>query len=256
MNHHREAGGTAPNSEACRACRQALSDHLDGELPPAARDEVAAHLDSCTDCARVAEQLEAIRRQARALGPVRPARDLWPGIRARLGDPDVVALPVDREARDGVAPWQRVVRLTVPQLAAAGLVLALLSGGGAWVLLPASAGRSVVTGESDMTADVPSGPAASRVAADAGAALGASGTGAGAVEELHAILAEAGGRLDANTVRVLEKNLAVIERAIAEARAALEVDPGNAYLQEHLRSSEDRRRDYLAQARMLLNRSS
>lgn len=255
MDHHREAGGTAPNSEACRACRRALSDHLDGQLPPAARDEVAAHLDSCTDCAHVAEQLEAIRRQARALGPVQPARDLWPGIRARLDDPDVFALPVDRDAHDRVAPWQRVVRLTVPQLAAAGLVLALLSGGGAWALLPPS-GPSVATGEPGVTADVPSGPAASRMAADAGAALGAAGAGSGAVEELHSILAESDGRLDANTVRILEKNLAVIERAIAEARAALEVDPGNVFLQDHLRSSEDRRRDYLVQARTLLNRSS
>jgi anti-sigma factor RsiW len=254
MSRHHEAGGSTSGTETCRTCQDALSDHLDGRLPAEARSEVLAHLRSCASCARLAEQLDSIRRQARALGPVQPPRDLWPGIRARLDEPDVVALPVDRHEHDRVAPWRRVVRLTVPQLAAAGLVLALLSGAGVWALLLPSTGPSVA-GAAGID-DVPERPGASLVAGDAGTGPVADADRGGAVEELRAIVEEARGRLDANTVQVLERNLIVIERAIAEARAALEMDPANAFLQDHLRSSEDRRRDYLEQARTLVDRSS
>jgi anti-sigma factor RsiW len=255
MSRHHEAGQSTSGTETCRTCQDALSDHLDGLLQAEARGEVLAHLRSCASCARLAEQLDSIRRQARALGPVQPPRDLWPGIRARLDEPDVVALPVARHEHDRVAPWRRVVRLTVPQLAAAGLVLALLSGAGVWaLLLPSSTGPSVAGAGG--IADEPERPAASLVGGDAGTGPVADADRGGAVEELRAIVDEARGRLDANTVQVLERNLIVIERAIAEARAALDMDPANAFLQDHLRSSEDRRRDYLEQARTLVDRSS
>jgi hypothetical protein len=68
------------------------------------------------------------------------------------------------------------------------------------------------------------------------------------LEELEAALLEGRGTLDPNTLRLLEKNLAVIERAIAESRAALEVDPGNDYLERHLRNALESKRTYLEEA--------
>jgi hypothetical protein len=55
-----------------------------------------------------------------------------------------------------------------------------------------------------------------------------------AVAELQGILWQHRGELDSATVRVLEENLAAIDRAIAEAQAALADDPANSYLSTHL----------------------
>jgi hypothetical protein len=55
-----------------------------------------------------------------------------------------------------------------------------------------------------------------------------------AVAQLQAALVAGRGLLDTSTVRVLQENLAIIDRAIAQARAALAADPGNAYLNLHL----------------------
>jgi len=52
-------------------------------------------------------------------------------------------------------------------------------------------------------------------------------------------------RLDTATVRIVRKNLAVIDRAISEARMALRNDPGNAYLNLHLANTMRRKVDLL-----------
>jgi hypothetical protein len=54
-------------------------------------------------------------------------------------------------------------------------------------------------------------------------------------------------------VRILEKNLAVIDRAIRESVAALAVDPGNEFLVDHLEGAYRRKVDYLREATALLS---
>ena len=66
--------------------------------------------------------------------------------------------------------------------------------------------------------------------------------------QLERVLAEDRGRLDSTTVRVIEQNLAVIDRAIADARRALAADPGNPYLSTYLAHTMRRKIDLLRQA--------
>lgn len=99
--------------------RPLLHDLVDGRLAPAARAAVAAHADACQACARELAELRALRDAAAALpAGVPPADDLWPGIAARLGDPDVRRVPA------APAPARRP-RLT--WLAAAVVAAALLA---------------------------------------------------------------------------------------------------------------------------------
>jgi anti-sigma factor RsiW len=230
-----------------------LSDYLDGELDEAGRRDVAAHLARCPACADVAHDLTEVRLLARALGQVEPPVDLWPALRSRLEQADVVVLPVDRPS--GAPPlWRRAVRVTTGQLAAAGLVLALAGGAGAWWLRPlAESGPTSV----ELAAGSDPGAAAARqadvVSSDGREAAGEAG---GALETLQGLLRDAGDRLDPNTARILEKNLAVIERAIDETVAALRVDPDNQFLEAYLRAGLERRRSYLQEARALVEASS
>jgi hypothetical protein len=138
------------------------------------------------------------------------------------------------------------VRFTVPQLAAAGLALALATGVGGWSL------RSLGAGGMDGTAVPPEGGSA----VPAMEAATGSDPLADEVRELERTLAAARDRLDPNTLRIIEKNLAVVERAIQESVAALEVDPGNAYVEGHLRASLERKRTYLREAARLTEWSS
>ena len=55
-----------------------------------------------------------------------------------------------------------------------------------------------------------------------------------AVAELQRVLYEHRAELDTATVRILEQNLALIDRATEEARRALAADPANPYLHGHL----------------------
>ena len=66
-----------------------------------------------------------------------------------------------------------------------------------------------------------------------------------AIADLQAALTQNESRLDTGTVRIVRQNLALIDRAIAEARIALQKDPGNAYLNLHLADTMRRKVELL-----------
>jgi len=71
------------------------------------------------------------------------------------------------------------------------------------------------------------------------------GTTDAAIADLQATLTQNESRLDTTTVRIVRQNLAIIDRAIAEARVALQKDPGNAYLNLHLANTMRRKVELL-----------
>ncbi len=72
----------------CRFCRARLEEFSDGQLPASEREKVAAHLESCADCARALGELESQAHLSRAaLGELAPAPappDLRLKVRAAL----------------------------------------------------------------------------------------------------------------------------------------------------------------------------
>jgi hypothetical protein len=73
-----------------------------------------------------------------------------------------------------------------------------------------------------------------------------------AVADLTRVLHENRSRLEPRTVAVIERNLATIDRAIAEARAALERDPGDPFLNSHLAEGRRRKLALLREAKNLV----
>lgn len=207
-----------------------LSEYLDGELAPSERTALEAHFASCGDCRTTLEELRRVVMRARALDDRPPAADLWPAIAEHVG---VVSLAARAERA------RRRFTFTVPQLAAASVALALLSGGGAWLL----SRRETVAARSTASTTSPVLMNASAYASDARYAA--------QVATLERALESGRGRLDTATVRVIEKNLGIIDRAIRDAQSALAGDPANAYLNLHLAQEMRRKLELLRQAATL-----
>jgi len=129
---------------------------------------------------------------------------------------------------------------TVPQLAAASVVLALLSGGGAWLIgqrgiVPTP--PVLVTERAPALLNASAYPGDARFAAQ--------------VADLERAVARGRGQLDTATVRVIDKNLRIIDRAIRSAQSALAADPANSYLNLHLAQEMRRKLELLRQAATL-----
>lgn len=220
-----------------------LSGYLSDELSSADKLAVEAHLSNCDDCNATLRDLARIVTEAGALGDIEPPRDLWPGIDAAIAsngnDSHVIAFPGSRPPK--TAPSSGRVELSRRGLVAASVALIALSGTAAWF-----AGRATTT------ANVPS--AAAPVAPTTGAVLPVAGDPAapeamaGELAILEDVLSTARSVLDPNTVRVLERNLGVIEQAIADSREALAQDPGNTFLAQHLERMYRRKLVYLQDA--------
>ena len=214
-----------------------LSEYLDGELLTGERTALEQHLLGCEACRATLAELRRVVARAQALDDTPPAADLWPAIARRIGAgtaSDVTDL--------GVYRARRRISVTVPQLAAAGIALMLVSGSVVWKVLSPGATPVAVTPAPPAIAPVPDGAPAAW-SGDASYDL--------VIARLEQLLAEHRTALDTATVRVLEKNLEIIDRAIAEARAALAADPASAYLNHHLARTMRRKVDLLRQASAL-----
>jgi len=209
-----------------------LSEYLDEELPATERAALEAHLETCNDCSAVLSDLRRVVDRARVAEEYVPRRDLWPGIASRIGATRAASPRIGRR-------WS----FSLPQLAAAAILLMTLSGGATWLLRPTT--LSPVGGPIATMA-----PAGTPVAVNASSS--ASQSYAAAVADLERVLASGRGQLDTTTVRVIEQNLAAIDQAIAQAQRALLADPANLYLNTHLAETMRRKLDLLRQAATLV----
>lgn len=217
-----------------------LSEYLDAELPADQREMLASHLRECAECAATLADLRRVAGRARALTDRDPAADLWPGIAARIGvtTPSSGSPVVPLTRRTG-RRWS----FTIPELVAAGIALMVLSGGAVMMIRPGAAPVAVAPAPTPPQSVVPV-TASQR---------GRRGGYDDAVSDLEQVLAQGRGRLDTATVRVIERNLAVIDTAIAQAQRALAADSGNVYLNSHLAATKRRKLEVLRQAASLVS---
>lgn len=206
-----------------------LSEYLDGELDKTEQAALEAHLATCGRCYATLGELQQVVARAKSLPDTPPANDLWAGIRAGITEQSAVRLTPGR--RPAVA--HRRFSFSVPQLLAASVALMLLSGGGAWLAL-----------HSPSVTPQP-GPTASTVRPRITAVATWTGRTDAAIADLQTALNQNESRLDTATVRVVRQNLAIIDRAIADARIALQRDPSNAYLNLHLADTMRRKMELL-----------
>lgn len=210
----------------CERVDEVLADFLEGDLDEARQRQVEAHVAGCVRCTALVRDLHRIRQEAASLPALAPSRDLWDDIATRIETP-VVALEAAR--RPQPSRW----RAWRTGLAAAGLV-------------------AVTAGITYSVARRPAGGDAPSLAADdappAGVALAASRPRVPAtvtydreIAQLRSVLELRRQDLDSATVAVVENSLALIDRAIADARAALARDSSNLFLTDQLNRALDKK---------------
>ncbi len=215
-----------------------FSDYLDDELAPGERAAVEAHVTDCADCARTLDELRRVVEQARSLRPRPPSVDLWPGVADRL-----------TSETQAVNARRRLVSFTMPQLAAAAVLIAAVSGALAFV-----GGRFAGVRDSVQQTAMHSTTPADQANASGGDIITVGFADAqydAAVADLERALKNGRGKLDASTIAALEHSLQTIDQAINQARQALAADPANTYLSGYLVETRRRKLDLLRRATAL-----
>jgi hypothetical protein len=229
-----------------------LSEYLDDELSTSERDACAAHLAECQSCRVTLDELRQVVALAQSDRDVMPTADLWPGVLERIVPTSArVTSPISVADAAAARRAPRRISFTLPQLALAASLLIAVSAGISYfamnrgpAVLPA---RSIAAEPMIHAVAEPSIPPSSDVVL----ANFADAQFDRAVSDLERILVEQRDELDPGTVMVIERNLAAIDEAIRQARAALEADPANPFLNSHLAESRRRKLDLLRHATTL-----
>lgn len=215
-----------------------LSEYLDGELDAVETARLEAHLAACDECRTTLTELRRVVNEAARLEDVPPENDLWPAIleRIRAGDAEMLPFPA------APAPPRRGFHFSVPQLAAAATVLVSLGAGAVWLMTRPAAEPAPTVAETEAAPPPAQQAMATQLVASTQAPYEE------AIRQLERELDRRRPNLDSATIAVVERNLRIIDAAIAEARAALQNDPSNVWLYQHLDNTTMRKIDLLRRA--------
>jgi anti-sigma factor RsiW len=182
-----------------------INEYVDGQLSEDERHDAERHLGGCADCRRSVEQLRDLVEKAAALpGEISPPRDLLPGIRR--------AVEGEGAPQTGTAwMWWAGLAATVVIVITVGITsITIKDNGGDTVQIAPSPGAILPASHTALTEF----RAAEQEYLRAAAFL------ADALEKQRSTLSP-------ETAAVVDENLEIINRAIANVRQALDADPGN-----------------------------
>lgn len=213
-----------------------LNDLVDERLETPARHAASTHIASCADCQKALDALEATTRAARTLpDSIDPPAEVWASIRESIEQGKVATL-----GRTAAPAWWATPR----RLAVAAVALVL-----------ASAGLTALVMQQARMGTVEAVSAAARPTMLPVAWQSAERGYIASVDELYALLEEQRGTLAPSTIASVERSLATIDMAIAEARGALLDDPANTALGDLLASNYRQKVELLRRATQLDPRS-
>jgi anti-sigma factor ChrR (cupin superfamily) len=197
-----------------------LNDYADGDLTGADESAVRAHVEGCPACRAVVDEFRTLQQVARTLDPVDPPERAWTKIKSGL----LVSRQSTVVGRQSTVSRQS----TVWWLAAAAVVVLAVGGGLLFRNYLPSRNQVASSGQPEL------GPDAQSVEAELAAA---ERHYQNAITALEKIANAEQGTFDPKTAAALQKNLAVVDQAISESRAALRAQPTSEPAQQSLLDS-------------------
>ncbi|HEX5476045.1 MAG TPA: zf-HC2 domain-containing protein [Vicinamibacterales bacterium] len=203
---------------ACQQYRSSIQDLVDGTIGPIRRAELEQHLEVCADCRALLEDLERLRDVARSLDDRPPPDGAWLQIAARLRQEGRVRdLPRVSGSRMRIAALAMAAAIVI----VAGAVLLFVARGRQ---APASAAPATAAANTGAPGNAAPPPSVESVEAELDQAEQHYET---AIKGLQQITASGQQSLDPQVARTLNKNVQVVDQAIAESRAALRAEPAS-----------------------------
>ena len=265
------------NKVSCEEFGDRLADLLERDLDETTRAALESHALSCGDCGPLLADVRKLRIDASSLPVLAPRRDLWDAIAARIDAPVIPLRSADVAQSKRAPRWPRWA-----SMAAAAVLLITLTSTSTYYLTIHNGPkpRNIASGEPKPTLDSmhalnsgteQSAPAVSPVPGTEPAGSSAPTTPvvnvaskkkpsaeqvySAEIARLHTIVERRRTQLDAVTISVIERNLRVIDDAIAQCRLALAKDPGSRFLMESLNNALENKVELLRTATMLPARS-
>lgn len=262
----------------CDRLDELLPDFLESALGADDTVAVREHAVACERCAALIEDLTALRDETASLPALQPSHDLWPAIAERIAAPVVALSPsastmgsrrwsatrIAAAAAALVAVTAGVTYQATRQFAGRGADIASASAGPARVSAPAVAAavepdsllpRSPFPAPRSPLPVLRSPLPAPRSTLLAVSRQPAEATFEREVVALRRILDQRRASLDPATLEILERNMHVIDAAIAESRAALARDPASNFLNQQLNSALDKKLELMRTTAMLPSRT-
>jgi len=269
------------NNVLCEEFAARLADLLERDVDETTRAELESHALSCGDCGSLLADVRKLRIDASSLPELAPTRDLWEGIAQRIDAPVIPLRGGDVGRSRQPTRWPRWA-----SMAAAAAVLIALSSLLTFYLtnrrivddvrakarVAAATDSSVSSRVQPTTVAANESDSVSRVPSEVTPLARAAGNGSpmhlvsrekpsaeqvytGEIARLRAIVAQRRAQLDPITISVIERNLKVIDDAIAQCRLALAKDPASRFLMESLNNALETKVELLRTASMLPARS-
>jgi hypothetical protein len=269
---------------SCDAFVDRLGDLLERDVDETSRAALEAHALGCAECGALLADMRKLRIDAASLPVLEPSQDLWAGIERRIDAPVIPLRAGDSDVVAGRRQWRR----WAPLAAAAVLLVSVTATSTYYLTVHSRAGtRGQVALVTAATTDTARSVArAERPAAVASSTDDSATMRAGAkpvsrapsipavtarlastkpsaeqvyaseISRLRIIVERRRPQLDPITISVIERNLKVIDDAIAQCKLALSKDPASRFLMESLNSALETKVELLRTATMLPSRSS
>jgi len=193
--------------------------YVEDALSAGDRQDLERHLETCADCRRLAEDLAEIRRVAASLEPREPPARAWSRLERAIELDTGARL---KDSRDASSRYGNFAWLAAAAILVVATVVGVRYGTGARRAGPPAAAPAAPVG----TVGGAPLPQASAEAVEAELRAAESHYDR-AIKGLEQIATSDQNALDPKTAATLQKNLAVIDQAINESRAAVRAQPSS-----------------------------
>jgi anti-sigma factor ChrR (cupin superfamily) len=205
-----------------------LNAYADGSIDASDHADVERHLASCASCRQMIDDVREILRASGALELREPPVRVWLRVERAIGLEREHATPISASGARGFQPGGGRSSVLLWLAAAAALVFATAvgiryvpsRGGGAGPSGPPAAGTTVAAGDAAQSVETELREAEAHYE--------------NAIKGLEQIANAEQNALDPRTAATLQKNLAVIDQAISESRAAVRSQPSSEPAQQSL----------------------
>lgn len=211
---------------ACERYLNSIHESIDGTIGSIRRAELEMHLDQCDDCRALHDDLKRIRDAAAALPALDAPDGAWLQIAGRLRQEGRIQEEVKAPAsgRRAYVGWLA---------AAAAVILAVAAA--VMLLKPAAGPAPQQTAQSAPAAATPAVATDPRALESATTAVeAAQNQFEKAIADLEKVAKANQQVLDPATSTTIDKNLGILDQAIAENRAAVKTDPTSVAARETL----------------------